>query len=181
MPNNDAEATDSTNDTINAGPGGESVESGAGNDTIEGAQSSSSAEVSQTSTTTDSSSEVFPSAGDGVLEVEMPKPAITQVAGVGRIVHYWDNAATGPYPAIVTGIVDEAGLQLTVFRPGSLPTPYSSAVPYVDDRRSDGPAWRWPDGMVGVPMALANFSHVDLQTLFPGATGGNAFGVSKEG
>ena len=180
MPTTTTDA-DSGNDTLDSGAGNDTIEAGSGNDTITQPPSSSSDEASETSAqTTDSSSEVFPSAGDGVLEVEIPAKAPMETASVGRIVQYWDNAVAGPFPALVTGIVDGEGLQLTVFRPGQTPVPYASAIPFVNDRRSDGPAWRWPDHVsVNPAPALADFSRTDIEAMFPGATGGAAFGVSK--
>lgn len=127
---------------------------------------------------------ILPGTGDAQQSTDFGQQTISNfiskpIPGIGRIVHYWDNSIAGPFPGLVTGVIPDEGLQLTVFRPGST-VAYTQPIPYVDDRRSDGPAWRWPD-MPGAEMPLANVNAANIEAMFPGSAGHPAFGVRKDG
>lgn len=62
---------------------------------------------------------------------------------VGRVVHFYDNMADGPYAAMVTGVSDDF-VDLMIFRRAftmpRLDIPHLTGL----ESSADGPHWVWP-------------------------------------
>lgn len=106
---------------------------------------------------------------------EAAKPKLKAAATIARIVHFYQNSAAEPQAAIITGLNGDL-VHLTIFTLGGPKLTFD--IPYVDEIIADGPAWRWPPGVTGLPTpTLANIGNIETHLL--GATGHTAFGVAK--